>query len=129
VRKVAIENQPSAPQAEWIEIVRLLGAPLDVETLQQGIRAQLDDLQKTPGLVRALVMLHAAYGTDFAIVLVWKDQREPAKTREGLLLADCLQHFGSVDHAVWTVLPAMPERWNDKGVAQKSGEGTVKGRS
>jgi hypothetical protein len=103
-----IQGSPtSETMAEWVEIVRVLTAPKDVKALQKDIGVQLDRLQNTPGLGRALAMLHATYGTDFAIVLVWKDEREPMKTREGLLLADCLQQFGSVDHAVWTVLGDM----------------------
>jgi hypothetical protein len=89
---------------EWVEIIRLVSAPQDVNVLQESIRAQVNGLKKTQGLKRALVMLHAMYGTDFAVVLVWENDRQPVKTREGLLLADCLQQYGSVDHAVWTVL-------------------------
>jgi hypothetical protein len=89
---------------EWLEIVRLLSAPQDVPALQESIRPQLEGLQKTPGLKRALAMLNATYATDFAITLVWENERQPVKTREGLLLAACLQQFGSVDHAVWRIL-------------------------
>jgi hypothetical protein len=114
---------------EWLEIIRLLSAPQDVQALQESIRPQLDGLQKTPGLKRALAMLNAAYATDFAIALVWENEREPVKTREGLLLADCLQRFGSVDHAVWTVLPDMPRRLTDRAIEKRLGEGAAKGKS
>ena len=89
---------------KWIELIRLLAAPSDTKALQESIQAQIETLQNTHGLERVLAMLHATYGTDFAIVLVWRNRREPVKTREGLLLANCLQQFGSVDHAVWRVL-------------------------
>lgn len=93
---------------EWLEIIRLLGAPQDVRAIQDAIGPQLDQLRNTPGLKRALTMLNATYATDFAVTLVWENRREPVKTREGLLLASCLQDFGSVDHAVWRVLTPPP---------------------
>ena len=114
---------------EWIEIIRLLGAAQDVQALQAGIRTQLNGLQNTPGLEKVLVMLHAMYATDFAIVLVWKNDREPVKTREGLLLADCLHKFGPVDHGVWTVLSDLQGSIVDKGNAKELRKTATEGRS
>ena len=88
----------------WIEFIRLLTAQKDVDALQHAIDAQLETLRNTHGLERVQAMLHATYGTDFAIILVWENQREPVKTREGLVLANCLQQFGLIDHAVWSIL-------------------------
>jgi len=89
---------------EWIEIIRLRSIPKDVQMLRDSIREQLENMPKSAGLERVRVMLNAEYETDFAVVLVWKNDREPVKTREGLLLADCMQRYGSVDHAVWKIL-------------------------
>lgn len=114
---------------QWIEIVRLVSAPKDVQMLQKEIRAQIDGLEKTPGLERALVMLHAIYGTDFAIVLVWNNEREPVKTREGLLLADGLRQFGSVDHAIWSVLSNVTGSAGNGAETHRDRQATVRGKS
>ena len=92
----------------WIEYIRLLTAEEEVCTLQHAIDAQLATLRNTRSLERALTMRRATYGTDIAIILVWKNQREPVKTREGLGLVNFLQQFGSIDHAVWRILRHVP---------------------
>lgn len=116
---------------KWIELIRLLTAQKDVQALQDAIQTQLDTLRNMSGLERTLAMVHAAYGTDFAVVLVWHNQREPVKTREGLLLADCLRQFGMVDHAVWRILrhavgPACGNPTVDSIAATRAGDGKEK---
>jgi len=112
---------------KWIELIRLLTAQKDVQALQDAIQAQIETLRNARGLQNVLAMRHATYGTDLAIVLVWNNEREPVKTREGLLLANCLQQFGSVDHAAWAVFYTYGStlcRQRDK--AMKLGEGAHK---
>ncbi len=59
-------------------------------------------------------MRHGLYDGDLAVVVVWVNEVEPQKTREGLMVAQRLSNFGSVDHAVW--IPAI----GDEAVAGSS---------
>ncbi len=90
---------------EWMEIIRVLGSLSAAHAVQAQISGRVDETREAAGLMRAILMTKAPYGSDFGVVLVWNDNRQPAKTREGLVLAEYLRQFGSVDHAVWQVVP------------------------
>jgi hypothetical protein len=94
--------------AEWLEIIRVLGAFPESHPVREEIQLRLDETRKAAGLKRSMLMTKASYGSDFAVVLLWENARQPVKTREGLALAQYLQQFGSVDHAAWQVILAAP---------------------
>ena len=89
---------------EWVEMIRLRGNLKEMQKLQEDVVTELNRWQKTPGFLGTLVMFQMPNETDLAIVLVWKNEREPVKTREGLSLTGFLEQFGSVDHSVWRIL-------------------------
>lgn len=101
---------------EWIELIRVLGPLPDSHPVQQEMESRLEETARAAGLKRALLMTKPSYGSDFAVVMVWEREGEPARTREGLALAEYLRQFGSVDHTAWQVQYAAPAAG---GVAQR----------
>jgi hypothetical protein len=108
--------------AEWMEIIRVLGAFPDAHPMHEEIQVRLEETRKAAGLKRAILMTKASYGSDFGVVLVWQSESQPDKTREGLVLAEYLRQFGSVDHAAWRVITTL-------STSAKGGEGIMARRN
>lgn len=66
-----------------------------------GVEAQVRELDASLADAETLVVQHALYDGDLAVVVVWRNDRAPQKSREGLLVAAQLERLGSIDHAVW----------------------------
>jgi len=73
------------------------------EGFKGELSAHLRDFCEDKGIKNAWVIIQSAYEYDLAVVLFWENERQPVKTREGLYIANYLEQFGSVNHAVWTV--------------------------
>jgi len=95
----------------WIEMIRMRSSSGWPEQDWRSLAAQVREIAaETTGMRDVMVFKHALFDGDLAIVLVWDNDRQPVRTREGLLLADSLQRHGMVDHAVWMAAPGFGEQ-------------------
>ena len=90
---------------KWMEMIRVRSSSGSLEKGMPEVVQQTQEIGRTSGVADAMVLQHALYDGDLAVVLVWDTDRGPAQTREGLVLAERLQHYGMVDHAVWKAAP------------------------
>ena len=74
---------------------------IDGSDVAQKPLEQVEEMEDTALGAEIFFMQHALYDGDLAVVVVWMNEVEPQKTREGLLVAERLKELGSVDHAVW----------------------------
>lgn len=89
----------------WIEMIRARSSASALQEAGEMLKEQVSAIKGAAGLSDVVVLRHALYDGDLAVLLVWKNGCAPVKSREGMVLAESLQHLGSVDHAVWTVCP------------------------
>ena len=87
---------------KWIEMIRVRSSSGSLEKGMSAIVARAREIRKVSGIADAMVLKHALFEGDLAVVLLWDNDRQPVRTREGLVLADSLQRYGMVDHGVWT---------------------------
>lgn len=86
---------------KWVELVRVRSLPATLEGELVALEAQVNEINGSMPDAEALLLQHALYDGDLAVVLVWRNDNEPSKSREGLMVAERLQRLGSIDHAVW----------------------------
>ncbi len=90
---------------KWIEKIRLLtsngGRKIAIEVAVQ----RLIDIEGHSKNVEIYLLQNALYEGDLSVLLVWENERDPVKSREGLLLAENLQAYGPVNHTVWHMIP------------------------
>jgi len=82
---------------KWSELIRVRSSVTTLQDVTPWLTQQVNALQSA----EAFLLQHALYDGDLAVVVVWRNNDTPRKTREGLLIAQRLQRLGSVDHAVW----------------------------
>ncbi len=86
---------------EWVEQVRVRSTPPVLEAALPALLGQVAEVDASHASAKAMVLQHAFYEGDLAVVLVWPHDIRPEKTREGLMIAEQFEQLGSVDHAVW----------------------------
>ena len=86
---------------EWIEQIRVRSTAPALEAALPTLQQQVAEIDASHAATKSFVVQHALYEGDLAVVMVWPADTPPAKTREGLLVAEQLERLGSVDHAVW----------------------------
>ena len=86
---------------KWIELIRLRSSADVLRAALPSLEVELAATEEATPLADAFVMTHALYSGDLAVVLVWRTDDLPDKSREGLLLARRLRELGPVEHAVW----------------------------
>ena len=99
---------------KWLEMIHVRSSATNLEAVMASLVTEIKELGESTDAVEMLLLQHALYDGDLAAVIVWKGDRRPAKTREGLLLAERLQRLGTTDHAVWTAAPGFEENMNGK---------------
>jgi len=90
---------------KWVEMIRGRSSSGALAAALHPISAQAREITRVPDVVDAMVLTHALFDGDLAVVLLWDNERHPVKTREGLMIAENLEQYGLVDHAVWVVAP------------------------
>jgi len=90
---------------KWIEMIRVRSSSDSQKNGNAAVVAQMESIRNAPGMVDTMLLRHALFNGDMAVVLVWDNERQPVQTREGLTLAESLQRHGMVDHAVWVAQP------------------------
>lgn len=95
---------------KWVEMIRLRSTSSGLLAGLPTILEQVKQINDVSGAKDAMVLKHALYDGDLAVVLVWENGRDPVRTREGLLLAEGLGRYGMVDHGVWCAAPGFEEQ-------------------
>lgn len=86
----------------WIEMIRVSATRGTIQDMLTSIKDHLLFFENVgKGLERILVVVHTEYRDDLAVILIWNNEHPPAKSREGLMLADYLVSRGIVGHTVW----------------------------
>ena len=93
----------------WIEMIHVRSSSDVLAKALPSIVSETEALRDLPSLSDVVVLRHALFQGDLAVVLVWDNERLPVQTREGLLLADHLKLYGLTDHAVWMAAPGFDE--------------------
>ncbi len=89
---------------KWIEVVRVRSSSAALEEAIPFLKKTLHEIRASSKAKETFMAQHALYSGDLSVVVVWNNEEEPVKTRDGMLLAQQLQCFGPVDHAVWIPL-------------------------
>lgn len=97
----SVYNEGRRNAMKWIEFIRVRSSAATIEEAIPSLRKEINEINASTNAAETFMAQHAIYNGDLSVVLMWKNEIEPMKTREGLLLAEKLQHLGSVDHAVW----------------------------
>ena len=85
---------------KWMELIRVRSTPASLEQALPRVQEHLHQLERSEP-AETFFLRHALYDGDLAVVVVWRNDETPHKTRAGLMLAHNLVRLGSVDHAVW----------------------------
>ena len=86
---------------KWIELVRVRSSAAELESAMPAMQEQVHEIEASDCNAETFFLQHALYEGDLAVVVVWQNEDEPRKTREGLMVAEQLQRLGPVDHGVW----------------------------
>ena len=100
-------------QMNWIELIRVRSSASALTEAMPSLSNLIDEIEKSVTEAETFFMQHALYDGDLAVVVVWQGDKEPQKTREGLMLAQKLQTLGTIDHAVW--IPAKNKTKGKRG--------------
>jgi hypothetical protein len=92
----------------WLEWIHMRTSPETRRTQTAELAPALLAPHPEPGLREAVLLHHAEYAGDLAILLVWDTPNPPAASRAGNALADQLACHGAVEHSLWQVVPAPP---------------------
>lgn len=92
--------------AKWIEFIRVRSTAASLAAAMPTLRREVDAFSDATDGAEAFFLQHALYDGDLALAVVWRNEIEPRKTRDGLLLAGRLRELGPVEHAVW--IPPVP---------------------
>ncbi len=88
---------------KWMEMIQVRSSAQSVEVIKQYLSVHMPSFRGVRYVEHALVLTHAPYEEDLAVMFVWNVEREPEKTREGQFLAHYFTQYGIVHHAIWTV--------------------------
>ena len=89
---------------KWIEFIRVRSSAATLKEAIPFLKKVINEIKTSTSAAEAFLAQHAHYDGGLSVIVVWRNTIEPVKTREGLLLAERLQHLGPVDHAVWIPL-------------------------
>jgi hypothetical protein len=73
-----------------------------------SIKKMVEEIENNTNDASPLIMQHALYDGDLAIVIIWNNSITPEKSREGLMLVNAMEKLGAVDHAVWIPTGKIP---------------------
>ena len=95
------EKNKKMTRLKWIEFIRLRSTAIMLNSNIHSIKKMVVEIEGNTHEASPLIMQHALYDGDLAIVIIWNNSMTPEKSREGLMLANKLEKLGAVDHAVW----------------------------
>ena len=86
---------------KWVELIRVRSSADAIKEAIPLLKDKIDEISHSTNAEETFMANHALYDGDLSVVVVWNNDIEPKKSREGLLLAEQLCQLGPVDHAVW----------------------------
>lgn len=86
---------------KWVELIRVRSSADAVKEAIPSLKEKISEISQSTNAEETFMAHHALYDGDLSVVVVWNNDADPIKSREGLLLAEQLQQLGPVDHAVW----------------------------
>ena len=92
---------------KWAETIRVLCSLRSTDDFKEELVIHLREFCEAKGIKNIAIMLQSAYEHDLLVALFWNKKDQPARTLEGVFIADYLKQFGSVNHSVWTVVSEM----------------------
>jgi hypothetical protein len=95
---------------QWVEMIRVLCSLQNAEAFKDELVEQLRDFRKIKGIKNISVLFQSAYEHDLAVALFWNKRQQPAKTVEGIFIANYLKQFGSVNHSIWSIFSEICNR-------------------
>ncbi len=95
---------------KWIEMIRLRSCVEEVKRAMTIIGEQRSQIKRETSVSDVIVLNNKLVEGDLAVILSWENDRQPVRTREGLLVAEELSKIGMVDHSVWADAPGFEEQ-------------------
>ena len=93
---------------EWLEIIKIQGAPAGYRNADTEVLKQLNQGTAETGLIMARVYTRASVVDDLVITLTWEtDSPGASGSTLALSLAREFRQYGLVDHSVW--IERLPE--------------------
>lgn len=86
---------------KWIEFIRVRSSATALQGAIPDLKKTIKEINASESSDEIFMAQHALYNGDLSVVVVRDNESQPVKSREGLLLAERLQHLGPVDHALW----------------------------
>ncbi len=86
-----------------VEMIRVRSTTEEIADLYNGLSQVISDLRKITDIRDAILLIHALYVGDLAVILIWKELEPPKKTPEGIVLANTFEEYGTVEHSVWMI--------------------------
>lgn len=88
-------------ELKWLELIRVQSSLTLLNEATPSLMKEVKKIQIIVGVEDAFIMRHSLYDGDLTVAVIWNNDKDPIKSREGLMIAEQLQHLGTIDHAVW----------------------------
>jgi len=88
---------------KWVEMIRVRSSTDGIAILSDGLPRIITTLRKKEEIQDAILLIHALYLGDLAVILIWKGDGQPKKSSDGIFLATHFREYGTVEHAVWLI--------------------------
>ena len=88
---------------KWAEMIRVRSSADGIADLYSGLPQIMSAIRKKMDIKEALLLIHALYVGDLAVILIWHGPGSPGRSNEGILLANNFEEYGTVEHAVWLI--------------------------
>ena len=102
------EKNKKMTRHKWIEFIRVRSTAIMLNSNINSIKKMVEEIESKTHEASPLIMQHALYDGDLAIVIIWNNSMKPEKSREGLMLVNAMEKLGAVDHAVWIPTGKIP---------------------
>jgi len=88
---------------KWAEMIRVRSSADGIADLYSGLPQVMSAIRKKRDIKEALLLIHALYVGDLAVILIWQGSGTPGRSNEGICLANNFEEYGTVEHAVWLI--------------------------
>jgi len=88
---------------KWAEMIRVRSSTEGISDLYSGLPQVISGIRKNEMISEALLLLHALYVGDLAVILIWTGTGKPLRSPEGICLANNFEEYGTVEHSVWLI--------------------------
>ena len=88
---------------KWAEMIRVRSSAEGITDLYNGLTRVISTLRQKTEIDDAILLIHALYVGDLAIILLWNGAGRPVQSPEGISLANSFKEYGTVEHAVWLI--------------------------